>query len=146
MLPRSNLPFASGSFDVVVARFTTHHWQDQQAGLRKAHRVLKFGGRAVFIDTIAPENPQLDTYLQATGVLRDISHVRNYRLTEWNAALAQAKFALQSVTPRRLPLRFREWIARTRTGAAHVAAIRSLQQGAPMEVRELLRSAPSRRW
>lgn len=59
--PAERLPFADASFDIVVARYTTHHWQDRDAGLREARRVLKPGGRAVFIDTIAPENPQLDT-------------------------------------------------------------------------------------
>lgn len=69
-------------------------------------------------------------------MLRDISHVRNYRLSEWVTALAQAGFAIESLTPRRLPLRFDDWVARTKTDAAHVAAIRSLQRLAPAEVRE----------
>jgi len=128
------LPFADASFDIVVARFTTHHWQCRDAGLREARRVLKPSGRAMFIDVIAPEDAQLDTYLQAIEVLRDISHVRNYRLTEWIAALAQAGFATDSLTIRRLPMRFDDWVARTKTDAQHVAAIRSLQRHAPPEV------------
>jgi len=134
--PAERLPFDDASFDIVVARFTTHHWQQRDNGLREARRVLKPGGRAVFIDVIAPEDPLLDTYLQAIEVLRDISHVRNYRLTEWIAALAQAGFAIESLTPRRLPLRFDDWVARTKTAAEHVAAIHSLQRHAPPEVRE----------
>lgn len=134
--PAERLPFADASFDVVVARFTTHHWQHRDAGLREARRVLKPRGQAVFIDVIAPEHPLLDTHLQAIEVLRDISHVRNYRLTEWIAALAQAGFAVESLTARRLPLRFDDWVARTRTTAENVAAIRSLQRHAPPEVHE----------
>lgn len=134
--PAERLPFVAASFDIVVARFTTHHWQDRDAGLREARRVLKPGGLAVFIDTIAPENPLLDTYLQAIELLRDISHVRNYRLSEWIAALAQAGFAMESLTPRRLLLGFDDWVARTKTDAQHVAVIRSLQRAAPDEVRE----------
>jgi len=134
--PAERLPFADASFDIVVARFTTHHWQHRDAGLREARRVLKPGGLAVFIDVTAPENALLDTYLQAIEVLRDISHVRNYCLTEWIGALAQAGFAIESVTPRRLPLRFDDWVARTKTDAQHVAAIRSLLRYAPTEVRE----------
>ena len=133
--PAERLPFVDASFDIVVARFTTHHWQDRDAGLREARRVLKPGGRAVFIDTIAPENPLLDTYLQAIELLRDISHVRNYRLSEWIAALAHAGFAVESLTPRRLVLGFGDWLALTKTDADHVVAIRSLQRLAPEEVR-----------
>lgn len=134
--PAERLPFADASFDIVVARYTTHQWENRDTGLREARRVLKPGGRAVFIDTIAPENPLLDTYLQAIEVLRDISHVRNYRLTEWIPALGQAGFTVDSLTPRRLPLRFDDWIVRTNTSTEMVAAILSLQRHAPAEVRE----------
>lgn len=129
------LPFADAAFDIVLSRFTTHHWQHRDAGLREARRVLKPGGLAIFIDVIAPESALLDTHLQTVELLRDVSHVRNYRLSEWVTALASACFAIDSLTPRRLPLRFDDWVARTRTDAAHTAAIRSLQTGAPAEVR-----------
>ena len=36
-----HLPFADAHFDIVLCRFTTHHWQDMEAGLREARRVLK---------------------------------------------------------------------------------------------------------
>lgn len=130
------LPFADGAFDAVVARFTTHHWQDRDAGLREARRVLAPGGLAVFIDVTSPEPALLDSWLQAIELLRDVSHVRNYRVSEWTAALARAGFAIDSLTPRRLPLPdFGEWTARTRTPADRVAAIRGLQQAAPEAVR-----------
>jgi SAM-dependent methyltransferase len=130
------LPFADGAFDAVVARFTTHHWQDRDAGLREARRVLAPGGLAVFIDVTSPEPALLDSWLQAIELLRDVSHVRNYRVSEWTAALARAGFAIDSLTPRRLPLPdFGEWTARTRTPADRVAAIRGLQRAAPEAVR-----------
>jgi len=130
------LPFADGSFDTLVARFTTHHWQDRDAGLREARRVLAPGATAVFIDVVSPEPALLDSWLQTIELLRDVSHVRNYRVSEWTAALARAGFAIDSLTPRRLPLPdFAEWIARTRTPAEQAVAIRRLQQVAPDAVR-----------
>lgn len=133
--PAERLPFADARFEVVVARFTTHHWQDRDAGLREARRVLKPGGRAIFIDVVAPQDALLDSWLQTLELLRDMSHVRNYRTAEWVAALARAGFAIDGLTPRRLPLRFDDWVARTRTSGEHIAAIRSLQAHAPEEVR-----------
>ncbi|MCP1373119.1 class I SAM-dependent methyltransferase [Dyella lutea] len=131
------LPFADGAFDALVARFTTHHWQDRDAGLREARRVLASDGLALFIDVVSPEPALLDSWLQTLELLRDVSHVRNYRVSEWTAALARAGFAIHSLTPRRLPLPdFGEWTARTRTPAAQVTAIRQLQQIAPAAVRE----------
>ena len=130
------LPFDDASFDAVGARFTTHHWAQRDAGLREARRVLAPGGLAVFIDVVAPEDALLDSWLQTIELLRDVSHVRNYRLSEWVDVLARAGFALDSLTPRRLPLPdFDAWAARTRASAERVAAIRQLQGIAPEAVR-----------
>ena len=130
------LPFEDAGFDVVLCRFTTHHWQNMEAGLREARRVLKPAGRAVFIDVVAPANRVLDTHLQAVEVLRDASHVRNYSIAEWVAALSRAEFAITGITARKLRMEFPVWIARTRTSPEHAGVIRSLQAGAPAIVRD----------
>ncbi len=129
------LPFADASFDIVLCRFTTHHWHDMEAGLREARRVVKPAGKGVFVDSVAPSDRLLDTHLQAVELLRDASHVRNYSTGEWAAALERARFALTSVTARKLRMDFPVWIARTRTPAHHAAAIRSLQVDAPAAVK-----------
>lgn len=133
--PAERLPFEDDRFDIVLCRFTAHHWRDFEAGLREARRVLAPGGIAVFIDCIAPAAAVLDTHLQVVEVLRDPSHVRNYTAAEWMAALARAGFAVRSLTPRRLRMEFPVWTARTRTPDLHAQAIRSLQRSAAAEVR-----------
>ncbi len=130
------LPFPDASFDIVLCRFTTHHWHNMEAGLREARRVLKPGRRAVFIDIVAPADPVLDTHLQAVELLRDVSHVRDYSMAEWVAALSRSGFAIEGITVRTLWMDFPVWTARTRTPAAHVDAIRSLQVVCPANVRE----------
>ena len=136
------LPFEDGRFDMVLSRFSAHHWHGFEAGLREARRVLRPGGRAVFIDTVAPASGLLDTYLQAIEVLRDASHVRNYTLAEWVAALARSGLPVQDVTLRRLPLEFAAWVGRTRTEAARAQAILSLQAMAPPEVGDYFKIEP----
>lgn len=131
-----SLPFESASFDVVLARYTSHHWDDFEAGLREARRVLKPDGLAIFIDVVAPGSALLDTHLQTLELLRDGSHVRNYSGSEWVATLTRAGFAITSLTPRKLHLAFDAWVTRTQTSATHIAAIRSLQMAAPTLVRE----------
>ncbi len=129
------LPFDSASFDVVLCRFTVHHWQDMEAGLQEARRVLKPNGRAIFIDVTAPADRVLDTHLQAFELLRDASHVRDYSIAEWTAALSHAGFAIRSTTARKLRMHFPIWIARTHTLPRHSEAIRSLQLSAPEHIR-----------
>jgi ubiquinone/menaquinone biosynthesis C-methylase UbiE len=130
------LPFEDAYFDFVLCRFTTHHWHNMEAGLREARRVLKPAGRALFIDTVVPADRVLDTHMQAVELLRDISHVRNYSISEWVGGLSRSGLTAEGLTVRRLRLEFPVWIARTRTSPAHADAIRSLQTTAPAVVRD----------
>ena len=106
-----------GSFDLVVSRFSAHHWHDVARGLAEARRVLAPTGSAVLVDVVAPEEPLLDTFLQTIELLRDPSHVRDYAPSEWRALLEAAGFAIEGETARRLPLEFASWIARMKTQA-----------------------------
>ncbi|MGO9133409.1 MAG: class I SAM-dependent methyltransferase [Methylovirgula sp.] len=121
------LPFADGSFDLVVSRYSAHHWTDLACALREVKRVLAKDGRVIFMDVIAPERPVLDTFLQSIELLRDPSHVRNYSAAEWACLMIAAGLKVGPVTKRRLHLDFATWIARINTIAPHVTAIRSLQ-------------------
>ena len=128
------LPFSSGEFDFLGCRFSAHHWRVFERGLREARRVLSDGGSAVFIDSISPGVPNLDTYLQAIELLRDPSHVRNYSVAEWAAALSRANFRIRSLETDRLEIDFASWIARMRASKATEHAIRRLRQTAPDDV------------
>ncbi|AEI38126.1 MAG: class I SAM-dependent methyltransferase [Zymomonas mobilis subsp. pomaceae] len=128
------LPFDSAFFDAIVCRFSAHHWGNMEAGLREARRVLHLEGIALFIDSVAPSYPLYNTYLQAIELLRDVSHVRNYTLPEWIAALSRAGFSVQKLTPRRLRMVFQDWVNRTHCLPEHQLAIRSLQLTAAEDV------------
>ncbi len=137
-----SLPFPAAAFDAVLTRFSAHHWRDVPAALAEARRVLKPEGLLVACDIVSPEDPLLDTHLQAVELLRDPSHVRDYRVSEWRAMLDAAGFAPGAVMASRPRMEFASWIARMRTPAAHVAAIRALQASAPAEVAAHFRIEP----
>lgn len=130
------LPFDDASFDWVVSRFSAHHWHDVPHALAEVRRVLKPGGRVLFIDVVGADHPLFDTHLQAVELLRDGSHVRNYRADEWLALFATAGFTASVRERWRLPIDYASWIARMRTPAERAEAIRSLWASAPDEVRE----------
>ncbi|MEO5935233.1 MAG: class I SAM-dependent methyltransferase, partial [Duganella sp.] len=132
----ASLPFADASFCMVVTRFSAHHWLDVPAALREVQRVLKPNGLLVVIDITAPEAPLHDTTLQAVELLRDGSHVRDYRPSEWSAMLQAAGFQPRRAGDWKLQMVFDEWTARMRTPAERVAAIRSLFDSAPRETRD----------
>ncbi len=128
--PAEALPFADASFDVVLSRYSAHHWRDFAAGLREAARVLRGDGVAAFADVVSPGAAALDTHLQSIEVLRDTSHVRNRSVAEWQAAAADAGLAAVSMRTARLRMAFANWVERSGTPPVRVAAIRALQEAA----------------
>ncbi|RKP44865.1 class I SAM-dependent methyltransferase [Trinickia fusca] len=133
--PAEVLPFENASFDWVISRMSAHHWHDVPRALAEVRRVLKPGGRVLFIDVAGADHPLLDTHLQAVEVLRDGSHIRDYRADEWLALFAGAGFTARIRERWRLHIGFDQWVARMRTPEPRVAAIRSLWAQAPDEVR-----------
>jgi len=129
------LPFENASFDWVCTRYSAHHWMEVRRAVEEVRRVLKPGGTLIVIDSCAPDNPLLDTHLQAIELLRDGSHVRNYTLAEWSAMLEAHGFQIKAHNFWKLPLDFQAWIRRMNTAPVYVEAIRSLLQNAPVEVR-----------
>ncbi|MBN2678757.1 methyltransferase domain-containing protein [Acidithiobacillus montserratensis] len=139
-----SLPFADGSFDGIVTRFSAHHWANLPAALREMRRVLHPGGKCVIIDVFAPENPLGDTFLQTVELLRDPSHVRDYRVSEWQRMLTAAGWRVVDQDTWKLPLDFASWIARMRCPEERVAAIQSVWSKAPAEVIDHFAVQPNR--
>jgi ubiquinone/menaquinone biosynthesis C-methylase UbiE len=131
-----SLPFDDASFDWVISRLSAHHWHDVPQALAEVRRVLKPGGRVIFIDIAGSDHPLLDTHLQAVEVLRDGSHIRDYRADEWIAFFDRAGFSANVRERWRMPLEFEAWVTRMRTPQPRVAAIRSIWDNAPDEVKQ----------
>ncbi|MEA9726720.1 class I SAM-dependent methyltransferase [Xanthomonas campestris pv. raphani] len=130
------LPFESGSMDVVVSRYSAHHWSDLGQALREVRRVLRPGGIAALIDVVAPGLPLLDTHLQAIELLRDTSHVRDYSVAQWLQVVGDAGLHVQRHHCQRLQLDYLSWVDRMRTPEVLRAAIRALQDTAVDDVRD----------
>jgi len=132
----ARLPFADASFDMVVTRFSAHHWGDVAAALAESWRVLRPNGTLLVVDIVAPKTALYDTTLQAVELLRDGSHVRDYRTCEWGAKFDHAGFTHSLRSMWKLTMQFDEWVARMRTPNERIAAIRNLFDAAPEEARQ----------
>jgi SAM-dependent methyltransferase len=130
------LPFADASFDVVTSRLSAHHYAAPAAALREAARVLAPGGVFLLSDTVAPEDPARDTFLNCFELLRDPSHVRDHRLSEWEAMFRAAGFAPERLGGFPIHQDFLPWVERIGTPEAAVQGLRALFDAVPAEVRQ----------
>ena len=128
------LPFDGASFDFVFSRYSAHHWRDLDASLREAARVLKPGGTAGFVDTVASADALCDTFLQAVELLRDLSHVRDRTRAEWITAVGHAGLHAGMAREHRVRLEIRSWLERMRTPTVQAEAILALAAAMPDSV------------
>lgn len=133
------LPFPKHTFDIIVTRYSAHHWPQPAAALAEFRRSLKAEGVFLLSDIMAPENYAQDTFLQAIELLRDPSHVRDYRLSEWQFMLSQAGFASEVLLTFELTLHFATWTRRMASPPQNVDMIKALFRGAPEDMRRALR-------
>lgn len=130
-----SLPFDDASFEVVISRYSAHHWHDVGQALREVKRVLKPGGTFIIMDVMSPGHPVRNIWLQTVEALRDTSHVQNYASGEWLSLITEAGLIARALITDRLPLEFSSWIARMRTPEALSQAIRLYQESASAEVK-----------
>ena len=101
-----DLPFADGSFDVVVSRIAPHHFTDVRAAVAEMERV---SNRLVLIEDTLYSS---DRHEQAEK-LRDPTHVRNYTEDEWREFLAEAGLEVEQSERFEKTHPLEAWLART---------------------------------
>lgn len=75
------LPFKSGTFDIVASRYAFHHFADPKPVLAEMTRVCKTGGHLIVVDIVVPETSTATVYNYYEW-LCDRSHTRCLELAE----------------------------------------------------------------
>ena len=133
------LPFPDATFDAGVSRVSAHHWADVPAGIAEAARVLRPGARLVVIDTMAPPDPGLDSFINAVELLRDPSHGRDLAMADWRRILAAHGFRVNVAETSPIDIDAADWFSRSRTVPWREEAARGLLREAPPRAREAFR-------
>lgn len=118
-----HLPFLDETFTLVTVRIAPHHYADVRAAVREMARVLVPGGRIVIVDNIAPEDPELDRYMNDWEKRRDPSHVRAYTATEWRAFIAEAGLRITDLEIAQKAHSFSSWAKRMQMPPEERAAV-----------------------
>jgi SAM-dependent methyltransferase len=114
-----DLPFADGSFDVVVTRIAPHHFADIGTAIGEIARV---SNRVVVVeDTLYTSED-----VEAAEKLRDPSHVRNLSEPEWRELLESAGLEIERVEFFDKTHDLDDWLARTGCTGDEADRVRSL--------------------
>ena len=117
--PAEQLPFADGSFDLVVSRLGAHHFSDVRAAMREMARVA---AKAV----VVVDNTFGGGALEEAERVRDPSHVRCYTLEEWRTLFEDVGLGIDDVRflPQRVELE--PWLERAGCTGDAAARVREL--------------------
>lgn len=132
------LPLADGSVDVIACRYAAHHFIDVAQAVSEWARILKPGGKLLLIDTMASEDAALDVFVNEIEVLRDPSHIRNHRISEWIALLKAAGIDASVLRAWGIHMDVPTWTQRMRTPEENVQRILHLFSTATPEVSNYL--------
>ena len=119
------LPFADGSFDVVVSRFALHHFEDPAVPLREMARCLRPGGTLAVGDLLANKDADVAAAQNRLERLRDPSHTRMLSAAELATRLVALGLAPGALETRDVERPLEPWLAQTRTADDVAGAIRA---------------------
>ena len=114
-----DLPFADGTFDVVVTRIAPHHFEDVARAVREMARVSR--NLVVVEDTL-----YADEAVEEAERLRDPTHIRSYSEEEWRRLLEDAGLRIEEVERLEKRRTVDVWLALAGTPEADRERIRRL--------------------
>ena len=97
LFPAEEVPFDSGTFDLVCARVAPHHFSSPEKFIAEVARVLAPGGHFLLIDGSVPDDdPETEEWLHRSEKLRDPSHGRFLSRASWERLVGASGLSIVS--------------------------------------------------
>ncbi len=127
------VPVLAGACDIVTCRVAAHHFRAPGQAIAEMARALRPGGRLVLVDNYAPDQPELDEFINRLELLRDPSHVREHTLAQWQDFMAAAGLRVEIRALDSIRLDFADWVRRSQTPPDAVQRLREMLLSASPE-------------
>ncbi|WP_411842877.1 class I SAM-dependent methyltransferase [Salinicoccus sp. HZC-1] len=133
------MPFDDASFDIVTCRIAPHHFPNIEEFIKEVYRVLKTGGRFLLDDNVAPEADAFDHFYNKIEKIRDYSHYRAWKKTEWLRMLELEGFEIQELYRFEKHFEFEDWCNRMHLSAEEKTTLTGLMLEADEKVKQKFR-------
>jgi ubiquinone/menaquinone biosynthesis C-methylase UbiE len=121
-----NLPFASGTFDLVTCRAAFDHIDTPEKALREMKRVLGPSGRIVLYEFVAPAAPDKAAFYNRIEGARDPSHLHSMTMEEYRSLFQKCGLEERGRVVNLLKREFEAWMSYADAGDDTRQQVRSL--------------------
>jgi ubiquinone/menaquinone biosynthesis C-methylase UbiE len=105
------LPFPDERFDLVITRYSVHHFVDPVAVFVEMARVCRRNGTIAVVDMVSDEHPAVAARHDMLETLIDGTHTHILPPSQLFAAATKAGLTVQAYLSRDVPMNFEQWQA-----------------------------------
>ncbi len=105
-----DLPYANDSFDLVVSRFSIHHFENPHMQIGEMARVCRPGGKVAVIDLVSPDDAGLAATHNRLERMRDPSHTRALTARELRMVVRNAGLDIRYTVSREIEGSVDRWL------------------------------------
>jgi ubiquinone/menaquinone biosynthesis C-methylase UbiE len=133
-----DLPFRSQTLTGLTCRMGAHHFNNVPRFVEETFRSTKTGGWFLLVDTIGDEDDEADEQVDHLERVRDPSHRRNLRRSEWVALAEKCGFKVEHHEETTKAIEVEDWMERMRVPEEDRPHLRDLVDNATGKFAEYL--------
>ncbi|RDW18494.1 class I SAM-dependent methyltransferase [Oceanobacillus arenosus] len=131
-----SLPFLDNTFDIITCRIAAHHFPNPDRFIQEVQRVLKSNGRFLLIDNVGLEEPSIDIFINSLEKMRDYSHSRSLKITEWEKLFSSNHLIVLKQERRKKTLPYNEWVHRALDNKSKIEEVKQYILAANTKIKD----------